>query len=57
MMYYDEKDRCDVSYVYDRLGDLFKKNGMFHFCSGLQSIPVAPEIPQPDIEEKDDPAT
>ena len=45
MMKYDEKDRCDVSNVYDRLGVLFEQNGMGRYSEGLKNIPFAPEIP------------
>ena len=56
-MTYDERDRCDVSIVYDNLGALFKQNrlgglqNVFYNlgalykqngCGRLRSIPVAP---------------
>ena len=55
MMKYDERDRSDVSVFYS-LGVLFEQNGLERDSVGLRSIPVAPEIPQPEIDEVDDPA-
>ena len=54
MMNCDETDRCESYKVFSRLGKLFIQNGL-HRYDGLENIPVAPEIPQPDIKEDDDP--
>ena len=56
IMAYKEAERCRGSIVSYRLCKLLERNGI-HTFSGLGNIPVAPEIPQPKIEEEDDPAT
>ena len=56
MMTYDENIRCEPDEVFIRLGNLFEQNGLSRYGFGLENIPVAPEIPQPEIEEMDDPA-
>ena len=56
IMAYKERDRCEINEVWDRLCNSLRWNGLDKYRR-LENIPVAPGIPQPKIEEEDDPAT